>query len=219
MARLHSPAGVRTNARPREAFGHIHRSFDQRAGRWCARLLPGEYCVSGPDELLTTVLGSCVSACVRDPALEVGGMNHFMLPEDTTSGQSSWLEPSNGHAHRYGSFAMEALINDLLKIGARRERLEIKLVGGARILASMTDIGLRNIEFVRKWLRMEGLEVAGEDVGGTRPRRVVYDPVTGLVSITRLRGIVDRDVALSEAGYRSRLRIASTDNDVEFFNS
>jgi chemotaxis protein CheD len=142
-----------------------------------------------------------------------------MLPEDTTSGQSSWLEPSNGHAHRYGSFAMEALINDLLKIGARRERLEIKLVGGARILASMTDIGLRNIEFVRKWLRMEGLEVAGEDVGGTRPRRVVYDPVTGLVSITRLRGIVDRDVALSEAGYRSRLRIASTDNDVEFFNS
>jgi chemotaxis protein CheD len=199
------------------AFEHIHRSWDRGSRRWCARLLPGEYVVVTGGDLITTVLGSCVSACVRDPALGIGGMNHFMLPEDTTQGSSSWLNPVTGQAHRYGSYAMESLINDLLKLGARKDRLEVKLAGGGRILASMTDIGARNVDFVRKWLVTEGLRVAGEDVGGECPRRVLYEPETGRVSVTRLRRVRQRDLAQSEQTYYSSLRSTPAENDVELF--
>jgi chemotaxis protein CheD len=208
---------VRNTTAAQATFDHIHRSRDRATGRWCARLLPGEYVVVTDDELVTTVLGSCVSACVRDPVLALGGMNHFMLPEDTTQGSSSWLNSASGLAHRYGSYAMESLINDLLKLGAHRNRLEVKLVGGGRILASMTDIGSRNVEFVRKWLATEGLPIAGEDVGGECPRRVLYEPATGRVSVTRLRRVRQRDVAKTERSYYSQLRNTSAENDVELF--
>ncbi len=92
-------------------FGHVLRSWDRAHGRWSARILPGEYFVTRTDEVITTVLGSCISACVRDPALGIGGMNHFMLPEDVTQGSSSWLDPQAGLSTRYGSFAMESLVN------------------------------------------------------------------------------------------------------------
>jgi chemotaxis protein CheD len=208
---------VRNTTAAQATFDHIHRSRDRATGRWCARLLPGEYVVVTDDELVTTVLGSCVSACVRDPVLALGGMNHFMLPEDTTQGSSSWLNCATGLAHRYGSYAMESLINDLLKLGAHRNRLEVKLVGGGRILASMTDIGSRNVEFVRKWLATEGLPIAGEDVGGECPRRVLYEPATGRVSVTRLRRVRQRDVAQTERSYYSQLRNTPAENDVELF--
>src|ERR1700761_1090130 len=122
-------------------FGHVLRSWDKANSRWSARIMPGEYFVTRGDEIISTVLGSCISACIRDPALGIGGMNHFMLPEDVSQGSSSWLDPKAGLSTRYGSFAMETLVNDLLKLGARRERLEVKLTGGGRILASMTDVG------------------------------------------------------------------------------
>ncbi len=96
------------------------------------------------------MLGSCVSACIRDPLAQVGGMNHFMLPEDGSFREEPRSTALDRQATRYGSYAMESLINDLLKLGAARERLEIKLFGGGRILASMTDIGARNIAFIRQ---------------------------------------------------------------------
>src|SRR5690348_5057665 len=136
------------------------------------KLLPGEYYVSRTDEAISTVLGSCVSACVRDPACGLGGMNHFLLPENATVGPNYWLDPSVGLATRYGSYAMESLINDLLKLGAVRERLEIKLFGGGRILQGMTDVGERNIDFIKSYMQLEGLRVAAEDMGGTQPRKV-----------------------------------------------
>ena len=130
------------------------------------KILPGEYYVSRSDEAISTVLGSCMSACVRDPARGLGGMNHFMLPEDACVGPNDWLDPAVGLATRYGSYAMESLINDLLKLGAARERLEIKLFGGGRILAAMTDVGGRNVDFIRNLHVHRGLSGRGR-----RPRR------------------------------------------------
>lgn len=198
-------------------FTHVHRSWDRQNERWSAKILPGEYFVTRSDEIITTVLGSCISACVRDPVLGVGGMNHFMLPEDITQGTSNWLDPQAGMSTRYGSFAMESLVNDLLKLGARRERLEVKLTGGGRILASMTDVGERNIQFAREWLRLEGLRVAGEDVGDTFPRRVQYFPATGRVLMFRLRALDHGRVAKTESQYWSRLQQKPAGNDVELF--
>jgi chemotaxis protein CheD len=179
--------------------------------------LAGEYFVTRNDEVITTVLGSCISACVRDPVLGCGGMNHFMLPEDVTNGSSSWLDPAVGLATRYGSFAMESLINDLLKLGARRERLEVKLTGGGRILASMTDVGSRNIEFARRWLSLEGLQIAGEDVGEAHARRVQYFPATGRVRMFRLPKLEHAAVVSGERQYQSALREKPAGNDVELF--
>ena len=140
-------------------FEHLQRFWEPDTQRWTVKILPGEYYVTRGDEAITTVLGSCISACIRDPVAQVGGMNHFMLPEDSSPGATA-SRPS-GLATRYGSYAMESLINDLLKLGARRERLEIKLFGGGRVLTSMTDVGARNIRFVGTTCELEGLAHRG----------------------------------------------------------
>jgi len=168
-------------------FENIKRWWDHSCARFTARILPGEYYVSCEDELITTVLGSCVSACIRDPVIGIGGMNHFMLPHGTGIGNTA----DNNAATRYGSFAMEHLINDILKQGGKRERLEIKLFGGGNVLAGMTDIGKRNISFVREYLNTEILPVLADDLGGTHPRKVNYFPATGKVMLRKLRRTTD----------------------------
>jgi chemotaxis protein CheD len=199
-------------------FEHVHRLWDRANGRWSAKILPGQYFVTRSDEVVMTVLGSCISACVRDPVRRVGGMNHFMLPEDITHGSSAWVDPAAGISTRYGSFAMESLVNDLLKLGARRERLEVKLVGGGKILASITDVGERNIAFARDWLRLEGLKIAGEDVGDSHPRRVLYFPSSGRVLLHRLPGLDRSAVQRAEQQYSANLRVNPLGNDVELFD-
>jgi chemotaxis protein CheD len=208
-----------THPKPPAVRGHeqIQRSWDPQIERWSAKILPGEYYVTSSDEGITTVLGSCISACIRDPLAHVGGMNHFMLPEDTTNGKSAWLDAEAGLATRYGSFAMESLINDLLKLGARRERLEVKLFGGGKILASMTDVGRRNIEFARNWLRTEHLKVVGEDVGETMPRRVIYMPASGRALVKHLRTLDSRAIASREQQYLTSFKQKPVENDVELF--
>ncbi len=133
-------------------------------------VIQGEYqVVSDPDVVLSTVLGSCVAACMRDPAAGVGGMNHFLLPGD-----------SPGHeSERYGAYLMELLINGLLKRGARRERIEAKLFGGARMVQGLSDIGAQNSAFARKFLYDESIRVVAENLGGTNGRRLEYFPVSG----------------------------------------
>jgi len=132
-------------------------------------VVQGEHRVSGnPEEALLTILGSCVSACLYDPIRRVGGMNHFLLADG--DGQE---------AMRYGAYAMEILINDLLKIGASRDRLEAKLFGGAKIMERLNDIGAENILFARRFLATEGIPVVGESLGGRRARRIEFWPVGG----------------------------------------
>ena len=199
-------------------FQGIHRFWDPATERWTAKVLPGEFYVTRHDEAISTVLGSCISACISDRRLGCGGMNHFMLPEDSGGGGSDrWMDPATGLATRYGSHAMECLINELLKLGARREHFEIKLFGGGRILASMTDVGARNAVFVREYLRSEGLNVAAEDLGDIYPRRIIYFPETGRVRVRRLQPLEATAIAERERRYQGDLARQSGGGDVELF--
>lgn len=198
-------------------FGHVARYWDDEHGHFAARLLPGEYYVTVNAEMVTTVLGSCVSACVRDARLRIGGMNHFMLPLDGSNGQSAWGAAASA-ATRYGNVAMERLINDILKLGGRREDLEMKLVGGGRVLAEMTtDIGARNIAFVREYVREEGFKVMGEDLGDVSARKVVYFPETGRMRVRKLNAHSDRSLAQRERQYLADLDTKPEEGDIELF--
>jgi chemotaxis protein CheD len=201
-------------------FEKIQRFWDPALASWNAKILPGEYYVTRGEEVITTVLGSCISACIRDPSAQVGGMNHFMLPEDSSSGDGNrWLDPVAGLATRYGSHAMESLINELLKLGASRSRFEIKLFGAGRILASVTDVGARNIEFVHHYLRTEGLRSLAEDLGDIYPRRVAYFPTTGKVKVRKLRPLEATAIAAAERKYLTDIGTgASKGGDVELFD-
>ena len=201
-------------------FEKIQRYWDPGLSHWNAKILPGEYYVTRSDEAITTVLGSCISACIRDPAAQVGGMNHFMLPEDSSSGDGNrWLDPVAGLATRYGSHAMESLINELLKLGASRSRFEIKLFGAGRILASVTDVGARNIEFVHEYLKTEGFRAMAEDLGDIFPRRVAYFPTSGKVKVRRLRPLEATAIAERERKYLTDIGTgASQGGDVELFD-
>src|SRR5262245_32412696 len=170
-------------------FEQIQRFWEPDTKRWTVKILPGEYYVTRSDEAITTVLGSCVSACIRDPVAGVGGMNHFMLPEDNSGREPGQAGAPVVLSTRYGSHAMESLINDLLKIGAQRARMEIKIFGCGRVLTAMTDIGARNIDFVTSYLDIERLPIGAKDVGGEHPRKIVYFPSDGKVRVRKLHPI------------------------------
>jgi len=194
-------------------FEHIRRYWDRANHSFAAKILPGEFYVTCYDEAVITALGSCVSACIRDRVSGIGGMNHFMLPE--VAGSSSGDTVCTSTAARYGSFAMEQLINEIIKAGGRRENLEVKLAGGGRVIANMTaDIGGKNIRFAEEYLRNEGLEIAGSHLGGTSPRRVVYFPATGKVRVKKLGG---QAIANEERVYQDRISQQKIEGDVELF--
>jgi chemotaxis protein CheD len=177
------------------------------------KVLPGEYLVTGEDVILVTLLGSCVAACIRDPQLRVGGMNHFMLPE-------SELETGTVGSARYGAYAMEMVINELLKMGAARSRLQAKVFGGAAVLPGFTvnNVGERNAGFVLQYLKAEGIPVAAQDLGDICPRRVYFFPATGRVMVKRLPGTQRVEVVASERAYQTRLRDEPAAGSVELFS-
>ncbi len=132
----------------------------------------GEHHVtSDRNVMLTTILGSCVAMCLRDPDTGVGGMNHFLLPEGAGAGTDA--------GRRYGAYAMELLINDVMKAGARRDRLEAKLFGGGRMFDSLRDVGTANADFAERFLRDEGIALVGGSLRGSGGRRLHYWPATG----------------------------------------
>ena len=197
-------------------FSHIGRHWDAREGKWVAKLLPGDYYVTTADELIFTVLGSCVSACIRDRALRIGGMNHFMLPENAGDG-GSWGQTASA-ATRYGNVAMERLVNDILKAGGKRENLEVKLVGGGRVLDAMTDIGARNIQFVREFVATEGYKIVGEDLGSTHPRKVMYHPGTGDARVKKLGNReVGSDLVEREKSYARKIDTTPVAGEIDLF--
>jgi len=189
------------------------RFFDRMQGAWIVKVLPGEFYVTPKsDEVIVTVLGSCVSACIRDQRAGIGGMNHFMLPLGHTGG---WGD--DPQSTRYGNFAMEKLINELIKAGCTRERMEIKVFGGGNVTESNQAIGTQNAEFVLRYLQDEGLSCAAEDLGGQFPRRISYFPATGRVIRRILAGSETHLVAREESAYASRLSSTRTSGEIQLF--
>lgn len=188
--------------------------FDRTFECDAAKILPGEYYHTAKDMLIVTVLGSCVSACIRDRVSGIGGMNHFMLPDGGADSDS----PVSA-SMRYGTFAMEILINDLLKSGARRENLEAKVFGGGAVLRGFVamNVGARNAQFVRDYLRAENIRTVAEDLNDIHPRKVYFFPRTGKVLVKKLKQLNNNTLVNREQDYASRLRATPVAGAVELF--
>jgi chemotaxis protein CheD len=182
------------------------RHFDIDA----AKIGPGEYYITQRDMVIVTVLGSCVSVCLRDPVARVGGMNHFMLPDRDVEG------PLSASA-RYGAYAMEVLINQLFALGARRERLEAKVFGAARVLPGMSDIGERNAAFAIKYLKRESIRVLAEDLGSNEPCKIYFFAQTGRVMLKRLKSLRNDTIVKRERDYAKRLDSISRGGTADLF--
>ncbi len=201
-----------TNALQEQFATNVY--YDRTFDRDAAKILPGEYYFTAKDMLIVTVLGSCVAACIRDRVTGVGGMNHFMLPDgggDADSPVSASM--------RYGTYAMEILINDLLKAGARRENLEAKVFGGGNVLRGFIaiNVGERNALFVRDYLKAENIRITAEDLNDVHPRKVYFFPRTGKVLVKKLKQMNNNTLVNREQDYASRLQTNKVGGDVELF--
>lgn len=188
--------------------------YDQYFEREAVKILPGEYFVTPRDLLIVTVLGSCVSVCLRDPQNGIGGMNHFMLPGNSDDG----FGPVSSSA-RYGVYAMEVLINHLLKLGARRHQLEAKVFGGGCVLRGITanNIGQRNVDFVLDYLHTEGIELLAEDLLDIYPRKVYFFPASGRVLVKKLKNLHNTTLLDRESDYSLRIRKAPVGGAIDLF--
>jgi len=190
---------------------YYDRTFKSEA----AKIGPGEYYFTDKDMLIVTVLGSCVSACIRDVVTGIGGMNHFMLPD----GNQADLNSPVSESMRYGNYAMEVLINQLMRNGARRENLEAKIFGGGNVLRSFTtnQVGDRNADFVKQYLHDEGITVTGEDLQDVFPRKVYFFPKTGKVMVKKLKQLNNYTLVKREEAYSSKLKTNDVAGDVDLF--
>lgn len=196
-------------------FTRINRYWDADNHTVAAKLLPGEFYVTKDDELITTVLGSCIAACIRDKETGIGGMNHFMLPE--TPGSPKQDNSLLGSATRFGNFAMEHLINTILTNGGKRKNLEVKVFGGGKIIPTLSDVGLRNIGFVLDYIDTEALELSAQDLGDIYPRKIVYFPKIGKVRMKKIKDLHNDTIALREKNYRKQLENISVESEIELF--
>jgi chemotaxis protein CheD len=187
-------------------FAHIRRAWDPNFERPLAKLLPGEYYVTAHDEVIFTVLGSCVSACVRDRKRGIGGMNHFMLPSNRSDGGTLWGDCQSTSATRYGNVAMDLLVRDILDLGGKREDLEFKVMGGGNLLDMDLDVGGQNVQFVRDYLKRHGFEIAAQDLGENFARKLFYSPKSGKARVKRLTATVNRVVFEREQSLASEGR-------------
>jgi len=188
--------------------------FDRNFEIEAVKILPGEYYVTTRDMALVTVLGSCVAACIHDRTMGIGGMNHFMLPDERRDGGDIL-----GSSARYGTYAMEIMINELLKMGAKRSNLEAKVFGGGNVLRGFTvsQVGQANADFVVDYLRKEHIKVAAQDLLDIFPRKVYYFPRSCRVLVKQLRSVHNDTIIEREQAYRARLKMARIQGDVELF--
>ncbi len=186
-----------------------HSFYDRVHQRQVQRILPGEYlalkasrAVHLQPEMMMTVLGSCVAVCFTDIDSKTAGMNHFMLPNANASNTgntgNTGIEPTDAlsASARYGVNAMELLINNMMKLGANRNRLQAWVFGGASVLSGMSDIGKGNIDFAIKYLKAENIPVSAHNTGGLLPRKIYLDPLVGIpacFSIAKVAPTFDRD--------------------------
>lgn len=193
--------------------------FERDFGRHAVKIMPGEFFVARDDIVICTVLGSCVSACIWDRNAKVGGMNHFMLPGGDGTGSASAANDSvTAASGRYGVFAMEQLINELIKRGARKANLEAKVFGGGAVLRqfSTLNVGERNAAFVLEFLKTEGIRVASQDLLDVHPRRLVFFPATGRALCKKLT-TADKSLVTAEQQYNAKINTTPVAGDIELF--
>lgn len=190
------------------------RYFDAQRQMWIVRVIQGNFHISSdPDVILDTVLGSCIAACIRDPVLKLGGMNHFLLPNSNLSGDTR----SDPLASRYGTYAMELLINGILSRGGQRNRLEVKLFGGGNVVKGITGIGHKNADFIEQFMKDEKLPVSSAHLRGNSARRVEYSPASGRARMLLITG--DHTTKIFKEETRHVPRVAETSGgDIELFD-
>ncbi len=191
-------------------FHGVKRFRDAKENIDVVKIFSGDWYVTKQHEMLATILGSCVAACIRDPIARVGGMNHFLLPGDENATGLS-------DAARYGVFAMESLINGILKAGGRKDRLEIKVFGGGNVIKSSARIGSKNAAFIRHFLNKEGFTLTSQDLEGNHPRRVHYYPQTGKVLVRALKRREDMVVVQEEDRYTRSISAKPVEGNIELF--
>ena len=180
----------------------MYKKHSPKFNRTMVIIYPGEFYVS-PNDIIATVLGSCISVCIKDTKTGLGGMNHFMLPGDVRS-EDIFLSASA----KYGMFAMEQLINDMIKRGGLQKHFQAKVFGGGHVLNfRKTDgnVPESNIDFVKAFLKMEQIDIIKEDVGGYSGRKVLFFPDTGKVLLKRLKSTVDSKIIEAEQAYKTKL--------------
>ena len=193
-----------------EGFEHVRRFWDAREESWISQVYPGEVYVSRSPELISTVLGSCVAVCARDARGAVGGMNHFMLPKGA-------VVDGLGASTRYGLYAMEKLINAVVTNGGRKERLELKVFGGSKIISGVSDVGEQNVAFALDYFAVEQMRILSMDVGGFCGRQVRYHPLSGRAWVKRLGTENRHAIVRRERRYQSELNSSPIDGSVELF--
>lgn len=194
-------------------FEHIRRHWNEMHQSVVAIIEPGQFYVTNHSELIMTTLGSCISACVRDPQSAVGGMNHFMLPAkgNIYQDKSSQLQG----AMRYGNWAMEFLINQILKTGAKRRNLEVKVFGAGGTFDAKSVCEM-NIKFITEYLHDENLKLAAQDLGGSLARTIVYNPITGKI-LRKTLDVRPKELDIAENKYNSSLDKSPSNDDIELF--
>jgi chemotaxis protein CheD len=190
------------------------RYFDRDFQVHSVKILPGQYYAAAGEGSISTVLGSCVSTCLWDPLLRIGGMNHFMLPGEPVATASPWAVSA-----RFGVYAMEVLINDMVHLGADRRRLSAKVFGGARVLQGFEtlDVGAKNSEFVVNFLREEGIQLVAQDLLGVCPRKVHFFPATGKVQLKKMHLQKDDALQRQEREYLLQLAGRPASGEIEIF--
>ncbi|MFN3880855.1 MAG: chemoreceptor glutamine deamidase CheD [Nitrincola lacisaponensis] len=192
-----------------------NRYYDRYFDTHAVKVLPGQYFATADDTMIVTVLGSCVSVCLRDRLTGVGGLNHFMLPHDSGAEAGSVVAASG----RYGLYAMELLVNHLLKLGASRNRLEAKVFGGGQVLKNMSfiNIGQRNVSFVMEHLKRESIPVLSQDVLDIYPRKVYFFPQTGKVMLKKIHSLHNTTILDREKAYLHEIETQPVSGDVDLF--
>ncbi len=191
--------------------GHSVMQFDRQFNREVVKLQPGDYGATGLDLMFSTVLGSCVSACLYDPVARIGGMNHFLLPGSNEHDQVG----------RYGMYAMELMINEMLKRGADKSRLGAKVFGGARVMKTLQsmDIGSRNADFIERYLADEEIPIIASDLRLNYPRKVIFFPATGQALVRSVGANVDSGELRAEERYAEKISHSkpTQGGDIELF--
>lgn len=191
--------------------------YDKRFSKEAVKLLPGQYFATSQDKMLVTVLGSCVAACLFDPHTGVGGMNHFMLP--TVNKLAGEFEQVQGMAAKYGVHAMEILINELVKLGAKKERLNAKVFGGGKVVPTFVqnDVGKFNAEFVMQFLEIEGIPIVASDLCDIYARKVYFFPSNGNVLMKRIYELNNATIIERESQHRWELSNQAPSGSIDLF--